>query len=54
MENNLAVSTVAIPMDSYDRRPSSWFRESFGLLGKYGKISKEQFVRASCDIGVGI
>ncbi|XP_046846021.1 NADPH oxidase 5-like [Xenia sp. Carnegie-2017] len=51
MENNLAVSTVAIPMDSYDRRPSAWFRESFGLLGKYGKISKEQFVRASCDIG---
>ncbi|XP_028394802.1 NADPH oxidase 5-like [Dendronephthya gigantea] len=45
-ENN-----VTIAMDKYDRRPSAWFRDSFGLLGKYGKISKDQFIRASGDIG---
>ena len=45
---------VAIVMDKYDRRPSAWFRDSFGLLGKYGKISKDQFIRASGDIGVSL
>ena len=45
---------VSIAMDTYDHRPSAWFRDSFGLLGKYGKISKEQFIRASVDIGVSL
>lgn len=51
MENDEEQS-VSITMDKYDRRPSAWFRDSFGLLGKYGTISKEQFIRASVDIVV--
>lgn len=53
MKHERMEENVSIAMDKYDRRPSAWFRDSFGLLGKYGKISKDQFIRASVDIGVG-
>ena len=43
---------VQIPLKNSNRRPSDWFRDSFGTLGKYGKISKEQFRRASSDVEV--
>ena len=51
-ENGKDLLNVSIAMDKYERRPSNWFRDSFGLLGKYGTISKDQFIRASIDIGV--
>ena len=51
MENDKE-QILSIPMDKYESRPSDWFRDSFGLLGKYGTISKDQFIRASVDIVV--
>ncbi len=54
MNDKKKEENTSIAMDEYDSRPSAWFRDSFGSLGKYGKISKDQFVRASVDIGVGV
>ena len=52
MSNDNEKENVSIAMEKYECTPSAWFRDSFGLLGKYGTISKEQFIRASIDIGV--
>jgi hypothetical protein len=54
MKDEKKDENVSIAMDKFDHGPSAWFRESFGSLGKYGKISKDQFIRASIDIGVGV
>ena len=55
MKDEKKEENVSIVMDTYDRRPSTWFRESFGSMGpKDGKISKAQFIRASIDVGVGV
>lgn len=49
---NAKQQSLQIPMKTPERRPSDWFRDSFGTIGKYGKISRDKWQRASTGVEV--